>query len=93
VLRTVVLKSDTVGIIPTGDYRLGNRQLLKPCQLGAYIGSTRKNVTHVCKGRDIYLARVRSLKVEGYFAESRSFNNWDVLARVSMYGQSSQTHC
>ena len=47
------LKPDTVGIIPGGDYRLGDRQSIEAFQWLAYIGQRRDDVIHAGNGREV----------------------------------------
>ena len=65
VFRTMFLKSDTVGIVPRAGYRMGNRQSIEGLQWLAYIGRN-LNIIHACNGREVYLAGVRNVKVDGY---------------------------
>ena len=65
VFRTIFLKPDTVGIIPRGGYRLGERQSIEALQWLAYIGRRRNNVTHAGNGREVRLAGLPNLKVDG----------------------------
>ena len=66
VFRTTVLKPDTVGIIPRGCYRLGDRHSIEAIQWLAYIGQTRDDVIHAANGRDVNLPGVPNIKVDGY---------------------------
>jgi hypothetical protein len=70
VFRTIFLKPDTVGLIPSGGYRMGDRQSVENLQWLAYIGRTRNNVTHAGNGREFRLGRVPNLKVDGCFAQT-----------------------
>ena len=92
VFRTMFLKPDTVGIIPRGGYRLGDRQSIEALQWLAYVGRTRNNVTHVGNGK--YVRQGYPVwKLLGIVKRRiRSLNNWGVFARVSLYAQSTQTH-
>ena len=65
VFRTMFLKSDTVGIIPRGGYRIGDRQSVEALQGWTYIGRTRNNVTHAGNGREVHLPGVPNVKVDG----------------------------
>ena len=64
VFRTMFLKRDSVGIIPRGGYRMGDRQSVVALQWLAYIGRTRNNVTHAGNGREAHLRGVPNVKVE-----------------------------
>ena len=70
VFRTMFLKPDTVGLIPRGGYRMGDRQSVEALQWLAYIGRT-KDITCVGNGRGVRLDGVPNLKVDGYCAETR----------------------
>jgi len=59
------LKSGTVGIIPRAGYRMWDRQSIKGLQSLVYIGRT-KNIIHPGYGRDVHLARVPNVKLDGY---------------------------
>jgi G:T-mismatch repair DNA endonuclease (very short patch repair protein) len=59
------LKSDTVGIIPRAGYRMGDRQTIEAFQWLAYIERT-KNIIYACNGREVHLAGVPNVKVDGY---------------------------
>ena len=69
VFRTMFQKPDSVGIIPRGGYRLGNRQSVEALQWLAYIGRTR-NISHAGNGREVRLAGVPNVKVDGYCEET-----------------------
>jgi len=66
VFRTMFLKSDTVGIIPRGGYRIGDRKTVEALQGWTGIGRTRNNVIHAGNGREVHLPGVRNVKVDGY---------------------------
>jgi len=68
VFRTMFLKSDTVGIIPTAGYRMGDRQTVEGLQWLANMGRTR-NFIHAGNGRKVHLAGVPNVKVDGYWEE------------------------
>ena len=51
---------------PEKIYRMGDRQSVEALERLAYIGRTRNNVNHVGNGRDVRLARVSNVKVDGY---------------------------
>ena len=70
VFLTMFLKPDTVCIIPRGGYRLGDRQSIEALQWLEYIGRTRNNVTHAGNGREVHLAGLPNLKVDGYCEET-----------------------
>ena len=70
VFQTMFLKPDCVGVIPRGVYRMGDRLSVKPLQWLAYVGRTRNNVTHAGNGRDVHLAGVPNVKVDGYCQET-----------------------
>jgi hypothetical protein len=69
VFRTMFLKPDIVGIIPRG-YRMGDRQSVEALEWLVYIGRTRDNVIHAGNGREVHLARVPDVKVDGYCEET-----------------------
>jgi len=69
VFRTMFLKPDSVGIIPRGGYRMGGRQSVEALQWLAYIGRTR-NISHAGNGREVRLAGVPNVKVDGYCEET-----------------------
>jgi hypothetical protein len=64
------LKPDTVGLIPRGGYRLGDRQSAEALQWLAYLGRTRDDITHAGNGREVHLAGLRNLKVDGFSAKT-----------------------
>ena len=49
--RTILLKPDTVCIIPRAGYRMGDNQSVEDLQWLLYIGRTRNNITHAGNGR------------------------------------------
>jgi hypothetical protein len=49
---------------------MGNRQSVEALKWLAYIGRTRNNVTHAGNGREVHLARVPNMKVDGYCSET-----------------------
>jgi hypothetical protein len=59
------LKSDTVGIILRAGYRMGDRQSIEALQWLAYIGR-HKNVIHAGNEREVHLAGVPNVKVDGF---------------------------
>jgi hypothetical protein len=59
------LKPHTVGIIPRGGYRMGDRQSVQAHQRLAYTGRTRNNVTHAGNRREVHLAGVSNVQVDG----------------------------
>jgi hypothetical protein len=59
------LKPDTVGIIPRAGYRMGDKQSIEGLKWLAYIGRD-KNIIHAGSGREVYLAGVPNVKVDGY---------------------------
>jgi hypothetical protein len=63
------LKPDAVGIIPRAGYRTGDRQSIEGLQWLAYIGRTRK-IIHAGNGREVHLAGVLNVKVDGYRQET-----------------------
>jgi len=65
VFRTMFMKSDTVGIFPRAGYRMGEHQSIEGLQWLAYIGRT-KNIIHAGNARDVHLAGVPNVKVDGY---------------------------
>ena len=69
VFWTMFLKSDSVGIIPRGGYRMGDRKSVEALQWLAYIGRTRNNVTHAGNGKEVHLARVPNVKFDVYSQE------------------------
>ena len=69
VFRTMFLKPDAVGIIPRAGYRTGDRQSIEGLQWLAYIGRTRK-IIHAGNGREVHLAGVLNVKVDGYRQET-----------------------
>ena len=70
VFRTKFQKPDSVGVIPRGGYRMGDRKSVEPLQWLAYIGRTLNNVTHAGNGREVHLAGVSNVKVDGYCQET-----------------------
>ena len=62
------LKLDSVGIIPRAGYNMGDRQSIEGLQWLAYMGPTRK-IIHAGNGREVHLARVPNVKVDGYCKE------------------------
>jgi len=70
VFRTMFLKPDSVSIIPRGGYRMGDRQFVEALQWLAYICRTRNNITHAGNGREVRLAGVPNVKVDGYCEET-----------------------
>jgi hypothetical protein len=70
VFRTMLLKPDTVVIIPRAGYRMGDRQSVEALQWLAYIGRTSNNVTHACSVWGVHLTGVLGLKVDGYCSET-----------------------
>jgi len=75
------LKPDSVGIIPTGGYRIGDRQSVEALQWLAYIGRTRNNVSHAGNGREVRFAGVLNVKVDGYCDETN-----EVLSTSGAFG-------
>ena len=59
------LKPDSVGIIPTAGYRMGEHQCVEALQCLAYIGRTFNNVTLAGNGREVHLPGVPNVKFEG----------------------------
>jgi G:T-mismatch repair DNA endonuclease (very short patch repair protein) len=49
---------------------MGDRQYVEAVQWLAYIGRTRKNITHAGNGREVHLPRVPNLNVGGYCSET-----------------------
>jgi hypothetical protein len=73
----VFLKPDTVGRIPRGGYRLGDRQSAEPLQ---WTGRTRDDITHAGNGREVHLAGLPNLKVDGFSAKTNEvFSIWGVF--------------
>ena len=70
VFRTMFLKPDSVGIIPSGGYRMGDRQSIEALQWLAYIGRTRENIVYAGNGRGVHLPGVSYVKFHGYCAET-----------------------
>jgi len=70
VFRTMIPKPDSVGIIPRGGHRMGDRQSVEALQWLAYIGGTRNNVSHAGNGSEVGLAGVPKVKVDGNSAET-----------------------
>ena len=70
VLRTMFLKPDSVGIIPRGGYRMGIVSRLRHFNWLAYINGTRNNITNAGNKREVRLARVPNVKVNGYCEET-----------------------
>lgn len=64
VFRTVFLKSDSVGIIPRGGTELGIASLLRLFMAGL-LWSDRNKVAHAGNGREVRLARVPNVNVDG----------------------------
>jgi G:T-mismatch repair DNA endonuclease (very short patch repair protein) len=62
------LKPDAVGIIPRAGYRMGDRQSIDGLHWLAYMGLTRKTI--YAGNREVHLAGVPNVKVEGYFRET-----------------------
>jgi hypothetical protein len=60
------LKPDTVGLISRGDYHLGDRQSAEALRWLAYLGRTRDDITHAGNGREVHLAALPNLKVDGF---------------------------
>jgi hypothetical protein len=65
VLKTMFLNPDSVGIIPRAGYRMGDKQSIEGLEWLAYIGRE-KNIIHAGNGREVYLAGVPNVKVDGY---------------------------
>jgi hypothetical protein len=65
VFRTMFLKPDTVGLIPRAGYRMGDKQSIEGLKWLAYIGRD-KNIIHAGNGREVDLAGVPNVKVDGY---------------------------
>jgi len=59
------LKPDFVGIIPRGGYNMRDRQSVEAIQRLAYFGRTRNKVIHAGNGREVRLAGVPNVKVDG----------------------------
>jgi predicted membrane GTPase involved in stress response len=70
VFQTVFLKPDTVGIIPRGEYLMGDRQSIDTLQWLAYIGLKKNDDTHAGNGREVHLAGLPNLKINEYCAET-----------------------
>ena len=70
VFRTMFLVPGSVGIIPKGVYRMGDRQSVEALQWLAYIGLTRKNITHADNGREVHLAWLPNVNFDWYYAET-----------------------
>jgi G:T-mismatch repair DNA endonuclease (very short patch repair protein) len=66
VLRTTFLKPDTVGLIPRGGYRMADRQSIEAIQWLAYIVRTKHDLMCAANGREVRLAGLPNLKVDGY---------------------------
>jgi len=49
---------------------MGDRQSVEALQWLAYIGRTRKNITHASNGREVRLAEVPNVKVNGCCEET-----------------------
>jgi hypothetical protein len=67
VFRKIFLKADTVGIIPRAGYRLGDKQSIEGLKWLAFIGRDNE-IVHAGNGREVHLAGVPNLKVDGYCA-------------------------
>jgi len=65
VFRTMFLKQDSVGIIPRGGYRMGDRQSVEDLQWPAYIGRTRNSISHAGNGREVRFAWEHNVKLDG----------------------------
>jgi hypothetical protein len=61
-------KPDSVGIIQRG-LPYGDRTSLGALQWLAYIGRTHNNVTHAGNGREVHLATVPNVNIDGYCAK------------------------
>jgi len=61
----MLMKPDTVGIIPRGGYRMGDRQSVDALQWLAYIRQSRDNIIHAGNRRKVHLDRVPHVKVDG----------------------------
>jgi len=70
VFRTMFLKMHSVGIIPGAGYCMGDRQSVEAVQWLVYIGRTRNNVVHAGNGREVHLALVPNVEVDGYCAQT-----------------------
>ena len=55
---------------PQVGFHLGDRQSFEALEWLAYIGRLRSNVTHACNGREVHLARLPNLKVDGCCEEA-----------------------
>jgi len=69
IFRTTFLKPDAVGIILKAGYRMEDRQSIEGLQWLAYIGRPRK-IIHAGNGREVHLAGVPHVKVDGYHRET-----------------------
>jgi hypothetical protein len=49
------LKEETVGLIPRGEYRMGDCQSVEALQWLAYIGQTKDNLIHAGNGWEVRL--------------------------------------
>jgi hypothetical protein len=63
--RTMFLKPDAVGLIPRAGYRMVDKQSIEGLKWLAYIGRD-ENSIHVGNGREVHLAGVPNVKVDGY---------------------------
>ena len=92
VFRTMFLKPDSVGIIPRGVYCMGY-QSVEALQWLAYIGRTRNNVTHAGNGREVHLAGVPNVKVDGYCQNTNKvFEYLGCFWHGFLHAQSTQAH-
>jgi len=48
---------------------MGDRQSIETLQWLAYIGRTRSNITHAGNGREVHLAGLSNINVDGYCKE------------------------
>jgi len=68
-LRTMFLQPDSEGTIPRVGYRMGDQHYVQALQWLTYIGRRDHNVSHVGNGRDVRLAKIPNVKIDGYCKE------------------------
>jgi len=64
--RTMFLQPDSEGTIPRVGYRMGDQHYVEALQWLTYICRRRHNVSHVGNGREVRLAKVPNVKIDGY---------------------------
>jgi len=63
-------KGVSVGIIPKGDYRMGDRLSVAGLQWLAYTARTRNNISYAGNESEVRLPGVPNVKVDGYCEET-----------------------